>query len=132
MIWDEIVINKDVADTTILDGFQIVFQVKKNEIVIVVDESELSNNNETKIGIVKRKLGGQFCLKLSIYLCLDKLDFEDKINILKKLIKILNVECLASDQELNPYSMYHIKNDVVEKVFVKSSELDNKNEYWLE
>jgi hypothetical protein len=128
MIWRDVIINRNINNSTLMEVLAKVFNLTKFDIDIA-DSLEGCHKNKSVICILT-ELSGSFCLMLTFYLTID---LEDENAVITELCRQLNCEVLISnDESNNPYSMILIdKNGVFQEVEVDSDKLDDYEEYEL-
>ena len=86
---------------------------------------------EVKVALVKQAIRGEFIYYLSIYMYEEELISVNREKFLFALTDKFEIECLISDNDLNPYSWFLISKGVKKPVFLDNEKLDNEEMYCI-
>jgi len=132
MIWEEVLIDRNLTDEEIITGISKVFSVSKTDILIVDDIAEIHVGERFRIVCERTLVKGDFPLKLSIYLYDAKLAQLNAKVIIGRFCDILHCKCLIPDNSSNPYSMLLIQGSNKQQiVLLDPIRLDEDEEYIL-
>src|SRR5688572_15116065 len=110
MIWQEILITRDVSEQEIAAALASVFNFPQHRVLVVADLGTYAGTLTDDIGIrcERRPVAGDFVLHLSIYL--RDADFEqfveahEDVVLVGRMCRIWDCAALVSDDSVNPYS----------------------------
>jgi hypothetical protein len=107
-----------------------VFFISPAGVLVVDDITESAVSEDICIITEKMPVKGDFLLKLSIYLLDSKLERFNFKAIARKFCSILSCQCLISDDSVNPYSMFLVKESKdIQLVYLEPEQLDENEEY---
>jgi hypothetical protein len=138
MIWQDILITRDVSEREIAAALAIVFSFPEDRMLVVADLITYEGAVTDDIGIVceRRPAAGDFVLHLSIALRDD--DFEefvrahDDLDLIGRLCQIWDCAALVSDDSVNPYSWLLVRGpDDIQPVHVDAESLDDEDTWVL-
>jgi hypothetical protein len=142
MIWEEILIDRNITSTEISSTVAEVFSVDIHSIVVVEDISDPSVDNSKplaqplvpRIVIESTDIGGDFYRKLTFYISEQEVSFNviDKIDRIAHMCHKLDCKALISDEDVNPYSMNLVNTDgSIEKIFLDVDKLDDDGQFTI-
>jgi hypothetical protein len=117
MIWEDFVINRKISDQEIVAGLVAVFGVSPDAVLILPDPMMLADPHLCLDGIQlicsRSELPGDFVLLLDLILRTPESNaFAAECGdrpLLQTLVDALDVEALADDGTINPYSWLHFR-----------------------
>jgi hypothetical protein len=132
MIWNEILISKEILDVDIRSAAAEIFSIDIQSIVVVGSISDGGIDNSKPIVIENSRLGGDFPTRIVFYI--EEKDVSivdiDKLNSIVFLCRKLDCQILISDEDVNPYSMILIDSSAsVAKVFLDVNKLDDEGQF---
>jgi hypothetical protein len=134
MIWDEILICKEILDADIQSATAEIFSIDIQSIVVVSDISNENIDSNKPIIIENKKLGGDFPMRVAFYIKekdVSILDI-DRLQSILFLCRRLDCQILISDEDVNPYSMDLLDSSgSVTKVFLDVTKLDDEGEFTI-
>ena len=121
--------NRDIGDSEILDSLSKVFDISRDRIFITNDICSIDTKlDNIELLCEKTSIKGSFQNMLTLYLRsqnLRKAGYVEQ-NIFIQLCKLLNCECLISDDSYNPFTMILIKSNGIKSVSFIPEDMDNE------
>lgn len=138
MIWQDILITRDVSEGDIAAALATVFGVDDNRILVVADLVTFDGIVTDDIHIIceRRHVAGDFVLQLSIYLRDDPLErfieLNDDGTLIGRLCQIWSCAALMSDDSVAPYSWLLVRSPGdIRPVQIDSGLLDDDDAWVL-
>lgn len=138
MIWQDILITRDVPEQEIAAALASVFNFPQHQVLVVADLGTYAGELTDDIGIrcERRPVGGDFVLSLSIYL--RDADFEqfvaahDDVDLVGRMCRMWDCAALVSDDSIDPYSWLLVRGpDDIQPVQIDSEILDDDDAWVL-
>ena len=138
MIWQDILITRDVLERDIATALATVFNVHQNRVLVVANMITYDGvvTNDIFIICERRRVTGDFVLQLSIYLRDEAIgrfvESRDDGVLIGKLCDIWACAALMSDDSIDPYSWLLVRgpNDI-QPVQIDSEILDDDDAWVL-
>jgi hypothetical protein len=132
MIWDEILISKEILDVNIQSAAAEIFSIDIQSVVVVSSISDEDIDSSKPIIIENSRLGGDFPTRIVFYIKEKDVSIAgiDKLNSILFLCRKLDCQILISDEDVNPYSMILVDSSALAiKVFLDVNKLDNERQF---
>lgn len=138
MIWEDILITRDVPEREIAAALATVFGIPEDRVLVIADLGTYTGKVTDDIGIVcdRRPVAGDFVLHLSISLRDD--EFEQFVEahevgvLVGRMCRIWSCAALVSDDSVNPYSWLLVRGpDDIQPVHVDAETLDDTDAWVL-
>jgi hypothetical protein len=129
VLWSDILINRHLSDVELEMAISKLFSVSTKNILIVDDITEVEPTLATQLLCERRTIKGDFPFVLSIYPQNSNLEVD---NLVGQLCDQLEVLCLISDDDLNPFSMMLVQNSTYQTPVLLNPQRFEHDEYVLE
>ena len=129
------IIDRELTDAEIREGFSAVLGVGTEDIVFVEDILELSGNvsDEVPVVIERSSIEGDFVQRLDIVLRGDQLWKRDEVNGMRLFCRRLDCSCLVTDDTPDTYRWVLIEPTGKTRVVILDGDaLDQRDEYIID
>jgi len=138
MIWEDILISREVAEPDIAAALASVFGIDADRVLVIDDLGTYDGDVTDGIGILceRRPVAGDFVLSLTIFLRDDVLEAFAEAHevgvLVGRMCLIWDCAALVSDDSLNPYSWLLVRGpDDIQPVHVNAETLDDDDAWVL-
>ncbi len=131
MILSDILINRRLTDSEIETAIAKLFSVSKKDILIVDDFTEVEFDPSVRVLCERWIAGGDFPFVFSIYPQDSNLPSINIDRLVEYLCNTFGLQCLISDDDLNPFSMILVQNSNIRKRVVLNPIRFDEHEYVL-
>ena len=133
MIWHDVLFDAWPLLDSLRDAVAKAFRVPSAAVVVVDSPAFLPRIGSSAVACERVKLGGEFQLKLSIYVYDQALLVgRSTEEIVREVASALRARCLISDEAVNPYTMILITAEGARPVALNVEKLEHCEEYWIE
>lgn len=105
MLWEDVVIDRNVRNEDLQRTFSRVFDIDASELFVTGDIEGATIADNVRVLLATSPVSGDFSLKISIYLRDNLMVPVDRLACLKRICLELRCRCLVSDDTLNPLRM---------------------------
>ena len=137
MIWEDILITRDVAELDVAAAMATVFGIESDRVLVIDDPMTFEGEITDDIGILceRRPAAGDLVLFLTIYLRDDALETFAEAHevgvLVGRMCQIWDCAALVSDDSVNPYSWLLVRGpDDIQPVRVDPETLDD-DDAWI-
>jgi hypothetical protein len=138
MIWEDILITRDVAEREVATAMATVFGIESKRVLVIDDLVTFEGEVTDDIGILceRRSAAGDFVLSLTIYLRDDVLEAYAEAHdvgvLVGRMCQIWDCAALVSDDSIDPYSWLLVRGpDDIQPVQIDSAILDDDDAWVL-
>ena len=130
MIWQDVVVRLPLDDEAIVRGLAAGFGINPNEVLVHRGADDFPEPDGAKVVCVVSERAEGFRCVMSLYTFLDSLRGDDPVAVVQQFAKVVQTECLVTDDSPDPYSMIRVlATGEIGKVNLDMQRLDDKGEY---